>query len=56
MEERVRRYNLVEGVIVEAENGQYVLYSDVVSIDNITADTLLTQLRGIVEQIEGWYA
>ncbi len=51
----MRRFNLVDGEMVEAEDGKYVEYEEVVRVDNITAATILTQLAGIQEQIEGWY-
>lgn len=50
------RYNLINGQIVEAADGNYVTYADVVNADNVAANTLLAQLRSLVEQIEGWYA
>jgi hypothetical protein len=50
------RFNLEDGVMVESAQGEYCLYSDVVAIDIKTADTLITQLDGLKEQIEGWYA
>lgn len=52
----MRRFNLIDGNMVESEEGEYVLYSDVTHVDKTTADTLLTQLHGLIEQIEGWYA
>ena len=50
----MRRFNLVNGEMIESETGEYVLHSEVVDIDNIAANTLLTQLDGIREQIAEW--
>jgi len=51
----MRKFNCINGEMIEAEDGEYVKYSDVIAIDNLTADTLLIQLRGLQEQIETWY-
>jgi hypothetical protein len=48
------RFNLVEGVMVQDPNGEYCLYSDVMSVDSVAANTLLAQLNAIVAQIEAW--
>jgi endo-1,4-beta-mannosidase len=52
----MRRFKLVDGEMVSDHEGEYCLYSDVAKADVVAADTLLTQLRGIIEQIEEWYA
>ena len=51
----MRRFNLVDGVMVEHELGMYVEYEEVVRTDIVSANTLLTQLDGIKAQIEEWY-
>ena len=51
----MRRFNLVDGVMVEDDLGKYVEYEEVVRVDVVTANTLLTQLDGIKAQIEEWY-
>jgi hypothetical protein len=48
------RYNLIEGEMCPAEDGLYCLYSDVISVDNVAANTLLAQLDGIREQVSEW--
>ncbi len=50
----MRRYSLVDGVMVEDPAGPYVLFSDVMTIDKVTKDTLILQLDGIREQINEW--
>jgi hypothetical protein len=51
----VRRFNLVDGEMVEDAFGKYAEYEEVVRVDVVAANTLLTQLASLQEQIEGWY-
>jgi hypothetical protein len=49
------RYNLIDGQMVEDAAGKYAEYADVVRVDIVAANTLLTQLASLQEQIEEWY-
>ena len=49
------RFSLIDGEMVETEQGEYVLWTDVVATDIVAANTLIVQLESLKAQIESWY-